>query len=305
MAGSLPLDSAGVSENSATAVKHKQSVESAIRRRVEALAEPMPDHEVSTVDFDAPRLAWCPPLLWRWVALITVVGVVGIGAVTWARSTGAESAPAVVGVDSRSHGTAHAVPAGAGEAAAPIAALTAAAPAVELAGPAASPTAEPAAVVVSVQGLVGRPGLVTVAPTLRLGELLDHVGGVREPGTIGEVNLAEKIVDGMQVTITEHGGAITLPGAAGGSIARGPANPERAPAALPPAAAASGGAAPININTADEAALATLRGIGPSTAAAIVSHRTAHGPFTAVEQLMEVRGIGAAKFDAIRGSITV
>jgi competence protein ComEA len=70
---------------------------------------------------------------------------------------------------------------------------------------------------------------------------------------------------------------------------------------------ASGGAAsgPIDLNTADEAALDGLPGIGPTTAAAIVEHRTRIGRFTSVDQLLDVRGIGEAKLDAIRDLVRV
>jgi competence protein ComEA len=62
---------------------------------------------------------------------------------------------------------------------------------------------------------------------------------------------------------------------------------------------------PIDLNTADEAALDGLPGVGPATAAAIVAHRTQIGRFTSVDQLLDVRGIGQAKLDAIRDLVRV
>jgi len=64
-------------------------------------------------------------------------------------------------------------------------------------------------------------------------------------------------------------------------------------------------AALVNINTADVALLETLKGIGPSKAAAIVEYRTEHGPFTAVEDIQKVSGIGPVTFANLKGSITV
>ncbi|MDR0943561.1 MAG: helix-hairpin-helix domain-containing protein [Ruminococcus sp.] len=61
----------------------------------------------------------------------------------------------------------------------------------------------------------------------------------------------------------------------------------------------------ININTADIAELITLEGIGEVTAQAILDYRTVNGDFTAIEQIMEVKGIGPAKFEAIKEHITV
>jgi competence protein ComEA len=45
--------------------------------------------------------------------------------------------------------------------------------------------------------------------------------------------------------------------------------------------------------------------VGPATAAAIVAHRDSNGPFGSVDDLGEVRGIGPAKLDALRGLVTV
>ncbi|OEY65465.1 ComEA family DNA-binding protein [Marinobacter sp. X15-166B] len=50
---------------------------------------------------------------------------------------------------------------------------------------------------------------------------------------------------------------------------------------------------PVNINTADVAALASLSGIGQSKAEAIVAYREQHGAFSSLEELARVRGIGS------------
>ena len=49
---------------------------------------------------------------------------------------------------------------------------------------------------------------------------------------------------------------------------------------------------PVNINTADVAALASLSGVGESKARAIIEYREANGPFDSVEALTNVKGIG-------------
>src|SRR3989344_8573155 len=64
-------------------------------------------------------------------------------------------------------------------------------------------------------------------------------------------------------------------------------------------------AALVNINTADQAALETLNGIGPSKAQAIISYRTQNGPFAKIEDIMNVSGIGTATFNNIKDYITV
>ncbi len=62
---------------------------------------------------------------------------------------------------------------------------------------------------------------------------------------------------------------------------------------------------PVDLNTADEAALDTLPGIGPVLAERIITWRQTHGPFTEVEQLLEVSGIGEATLADLQGLVTV
>jgi competence protein ComEA len=63
---------------------------------------------------------------------------------------------------------------------------------------------------------------------------------------------------------------------------------------------------PVNINTADAATLdRELKGIGPSRAAAIVAHRTQHGPFKSVDELALVAGIGQKVIDDNREVLRV
>lgn len=65
-------------------------------------------------------------------------------------------------------------------------------------------------------------------------------------------------------------------------------------------------AGPVNINTADAAALAeALHGVGPAKAQAIVEHRKANGPFRSADQLVAVKGIGLATVEKNRDRIQV
>ena len=75
--------------------------------------------------------------------------------------------------------------------------------------------------------------------------------------------------------------------------------------ALFPFGGAALAAALVDINTADEALLDTLPGIGPSKAAAIVAYRNAHGPFAAIEDMQNVSGIGASTYAGLAPFITV
>jgi competence ComEA-like helix-hairpin-helix protein len=59
------------------------------------------------------------------------------------------------------------------------------------------------------------------------------------------------------------------------------------------------------LNTAGEKALLSLPGVGPSTAKAILAHRAARGPFRSVDDLLQVKGIGPKKLEALRPFVHV
>ncbi len=63
--------------------------------------------------------------------------------------------------------------------------------------------------------------------------------------------------------------------------------------------------AAINLNTATKDELVALPGIGPAKAQAILDHRKAHGPFKSIEEVKDVKGIGAKRFEKLKGELTV
>lgn len=141
--------------------------------------------------------------------------------------------------------------------------------------------------VVDVAGKVRRPGIVRLPAGSRVVDALEAAGGARRGVDLTNLNLARPLVDGEQVLV----GVRAVPGVAAS------------------AAAAPSGAAPagplVNLNTADSAELETLPGVGPVTAAAILQWRADHGAFSAVEELLEVSGIGDATLAEIAPFVTL
>ncbi len=62
---------------------------------------------------------------------------------------------------------------------------------------------------------------------------------------------------------------------------------------------------PVDINTADEASLKSLKGIGPTKAKAIVAYRQQNGPFKSVDELDKVPGIGKKTMASLKDKLTI
>jgi competence protein ComEA len=78
-----------------------------------------------------------------------------------------------------------------------------------------------------------------------------------------------------------------------------------AAAAAPPSGTAPAQGVLVNINTAGQAELETLPGVGPVTAQAILTWRAEHDGFAAIEELLDVQGIGEATLAQLAPHVTV
>jgi competence protein ComEA len=166
---------------------------------------------------------------------------------------------------------------------------------------AADPTstrARPEEVVVHVVGAVLAPGVVHVAAGARVVDAVAAAGGLAPGADAQRVNLAAPVADGSRIVVPAVGvevpaevptSAVAAAGGPGGTTGGG---------ATPPA-----GAGELNTATAEQ--LDGLPGVGPATAEAILAYREANGPFTSVEQLLDVRGIGEAKLESLRDLVVV
>jgi competence protein ComEA len=138
--------------------------------------------------------------------------------------------------------------------------------------------------IVDVAGAVRQPGVYEFAEGDRVIDAIERAGGPKPKADLSLLNLAAPLTDGTQILVPKTGppGAVPAPGGTPGSTA-----------------------GLLNINTASETELETLSGIGEVLAATIVEYRTQNGPFTSVDELMDVSGIGPATLDEIRDQVTV
>ncbi|ANH40229.1 ComE operon protein 1 [Nocardioides dokdonensis FR1436] len=154
-------------------------------------------------------------------------------------------------------------------------------------GPATASAAPEGQVTIDVAGKVRRPGIAVLPAGSRVHDALEAAGGARPGVDLAGLNLARVLVDGEQVLVGLPGGSAPV---APGVAAPAPGTP---------------GAALVDLNTADQTLLETLPQVGPVTAAAILAWRTEHGAFTAVEELLEVDGIGEATLAQLAPLVTV
>lgn len=161
-----------------------------------------------------------------------------------------------------------------------------------------SPDAPP---IVSVVGLVKQPGLVTLAPGMRVSDAVDAAGGPLAGADLIGLNMARKVTDGEQILV----GIASPPGTTpvmGSSISSSSGGEARAPAVDGTSTAPK---ELVNLNSATVEQFETLPGVGPVTASAIIAWRDANGRFTNVEQLGEVDGIGPARLAKLHDLVHV
>lgn len=168
--------------------------------------------------------------------------------------------------------------------------------------PMATTTSRPPELAVHAAGALVSPGLYHLRGSPRVADLIDAAGGLAPDADIDRINLAAPLSDGSRLYVPRRGESSVPPVVAGGDVPGGGSSAGSTGAAAKPG---QPGAQPLDLNTATAEQLDALPGVGPATAAAIVDYRRQHGPFRSVDGLLQVRGIGPAKLDAIKGLVRV
>jgi len=140
-------------------------------------------------------------------------------------------------------------------------------------------------VFVHILGEVVSPGLYELHDGDRAIDAVAAAGGLTAAADQTQLNLARFVSDGEQIIVP--------------AVGQDPAPADGNGAGLPVAGTK------LNINTADAAALESLTGVGPALAGRIVSWRTENGNFAAVDDLLNVSGIGEKTLDRFRAEISV
>ncbi len=137
---------------------------------------------------------------------------------------------------------------------------------------------------VDVAGAVLKPGVYALPMNARVIDAITAAGNVLKGADVSDINLARILKDGEQVYVYP-------PSRSGGSARSTVRN------------APSRSSGPVVLNRASAKDLEALDGIGPVLAARIIAYRNANGPFVTLEGLLEVSGIGPAKFAQFKEKI--
>jgi competence protein ComEA len=146
-------------------------------------------------------------------------------------------------------------------------------------------------VTVHVAGAVAKPGVYDLDAAARVIDAIEAAGGGAPDADLNRLNLAAKVADGQRVLVQRVGEA-----APAGSVSPGGSG------------SAGGSADPsglVSLNSATQAELEALPGIGPSLAGAIITERERRGGFRSVNELRDVRGIGEKRFADLKDKVTI
>ena len=153
-----------------------------------------------------------------------------------------------------------------------------------------SPPPSPAPITVHVAGAVKEPGVHTLPHGSRVQDAIMRSGGLADDAKSDQINLAKLLNDGEQIWVpAEYPVQVNDVSNEMTSKIEQINQP----------------AQPVNINTASQADLETLPGIGPVIAQAIIQFRLENGPFIEVNDIQSVSGIGPVTFEKIQSLITV
>ncbi|XUD21287.1 competence protein ComEA [Enterococcus sp. AZ120] len=142
---------------------------------------------------------------------------------------------------------------------------------------------------VDIKGAVKVPGIYQLKNQQRIWDALALAGGMSEEADTAQVNYAQKVKDQMIIYVPKKGESVAQSLETLQESAPAQQNQEEK----------------INLNTATEAELQTISGIGAKKAQEIIRFRDEQGPFKTVEELKNVPGIGEKTVDRLKDMLTV
>lgn len=152
-------------------------------------------------------------------------------------------------------------------------------------------------IIVYICGAVKESKVITLPEDSRISDAIDAVGGLTNDADLTNINLAYILEDGEKIYIPKKGEEQSSEAASTSSTAQSSSYSNYS--------ATSAKNNKININKATQTELEIIPGIGPSTALKIIEYREQNGKFSSIEDIKNVSGIGAAKYEKMKDYITV
>lgn len=148
-------------------------------------------------------------------------------------------------------------------------------------------------IMVDIEGAVNKPGIVELNLDERIVNVIERAGGLKENANLRDINLAEKVEDGMKIYIPTNEEVLNKK------------EEEKATQNNIKDSKAISQSKKVNLNKATQTELETIPGIGPSTAMKILNYRKEKGNFKKIEELKEISGIGENKFNKMKDFIEI
>lgn len=165
---------------------------------------------------------------------------------------------------------------------------------------------------VDVCGAVVNPGVYELSSDSRVFQAIEKAGGYLPGAAASYLNCARSLYDGQQIYVPtqEEVDSQTIPltqdeTAQDGVVQEGTAQTGTAADNTADGTETTQAGQRINLNTADVSQLSTLTGVGESKALAIIAYREENGPFTSIEDIMNVPGIKEGTYEKIKDKIAI
>ncbi len=156
-------------------------------------------------------------------------------------------------------------------------------------------------IVVHITGEVKKEGVIYLKKGARIVDAIKEAGGETKNADLSQVNLAYELQDGQKIYIPNKNEKISqyIIGKNGETMNDNSANTGNESTSY------NKEEAKVNINTASQAELDSLPGIGPALAQRIIDFRVENGNFNSIEDIQNVKGIGDSKYEDIKDKIVV
>ncbi|PRR82388.1 helix-hairpin-helix domain-containing protein [Clostridium vincentii] len=138
-------------------------------------------------------------------------------------------------------------------------------------------------IVVEIKGEIMNPNIYWLKEESIIEDLISEAGGLKPDADMNKINRAEKLKNHQSINIANKNEVK--------QVVANESNEDVSPI--------------IDINTASEAELDTLPGIGPARAKDIISYREEKGGFESIEDIKNIKGIGEASFEKLKDKITI